>query len=145
MEHRNGLVRGACVSQATGHGERESALRLLKQLDGRRRRTLAADKAYDTAEFVASCRAARVTPHVAQNNSGRRSAIDGRTTRHTGYALSLKTRAWIETHFGWLKAAAGMRQVKQRGLARVEALFQFAMAASNLVRLPKLLAAGAAA
>lgn len=123
MEHRNGLVRGACVSQATGHGERE----------------------YDTAEFVASCRAARVTPHVAQNNSGRRSAIDDRTTRHTGYALSLKTRAWIETHFGWLKAAAGMRQVKQRGLARVEALFQFAMAASNLVRLPKLLAAGAAA
>lgn len=131
------------MSQADGHGERESALRLLKQLDGRRRRTLAADKAYDTADFVASCRAAGVTPHVAQNNSGRRSAIDGRTTRHAGYALSLKTRAWIETHFGWLKAAAGMRQVKQRGLARVEALFQFAMAASNLVRLPKLLAAGA--
>ena len=85
-----------------------------------------------------------VTPHVAQNTSNRRSAIDGRTTRHAGYAISLRTRAWIETHFGWLKAAAGMRQVKQRGMAKVEALFQLAMAASNLVRLPKLIAAGAA-
>lgn len=143
MEHRSGLVRGACVSQATGHGERDAALALVKQLAGKRRRTLAADKAYDTADFVAACRDAGVTPHVAQNNGHRRSAIDGRTTRHAGYALSLKTRAWIETHFGWIKAAAGMRQLKQRGLKRVEALFQFAMAASNLVRLPKLLAAGA--
>lgn len=143
MEHRSGLVRAACVSRATGYGERESALSLLKQLRGRRRRTLAADKAYDTADFVAACREAGVTAHVAQNNNGRRSAIDGRTTRHAGYALSLKTRAWIETHFGWLKTAAGIRQVRQRGLARVDALFQFAMAASNLVRLPKLLAAGA--
>lgn len=113
--------------------------------DGRHRRTLAADKAYDTADFVAACRALGVTPHVAQNTSGRRSAIDGRTTRHAGYGLSLKIRAWIETHFGWLKAAAGLRQVKQRGLERVDALFQLAMAASNLVRLPKLLAAGTAA
>lgn len=144
MEHRSGLVRGACVSPATGYGERDSALTLLNQLDGRRRRTLAADKAYDTADFVAACREAGVTPHVAQNTCGRRSAIDARTTRHAGYALSLKTRAWIETHFGWVKSAAGLRQVKQRGLARVEALFQFAMAASNLVRMPKLLAAGAA-
>ena len=98
----------------------------------------------DTADFVAGCRAMGVTPHVAQNTSNRRSAIDGRTTRHAGYAISLRTRAWIETHFGWLKAAAGMRQVKQRGLTKVEALFQLAMAASNLVRLPKLIAAGAA-
>src|SRR5688572_18367403 len=143
MEHRSGLVRAACVSRATGYGERESALALLKQLSGRRRRTLAADKAYDTADFIAACRQAGVTPHVAQNNRARRSAIDGRTTRHAGYALSLRTRAWIETHFGWIKSA-GLRQVKQRGLTRVEALFQFAMAASNLVRLPKLLATGAA-
>lgn len=140
MEHRSGLVRAACVSRATGHGERGSALALLGRLHGRRRRTLAADKAYDTADFVAACRKAGVTPHLAQNTSGRRSAIDARTTRHAGYAASLKIRAWIETHFGWIKAAAGMRQVKQRGLARVDALFQFAMAASNLVRLPKLLA-----
>lgn len=143
MEHRSGRVRAACVSRATGYGERESALTLLKQLRGRQRRTLAADKAYDTADFVAACRKAGVTAHVAQNTSGRRSAIDGRTTRHAGYNKSLKIRAWIETHFGWIKAAAGMRQVKQHGLARVDALFQFAMAASNLVRLPKLLAAGA--
>jgi hypothetical protein len=84
-----------------------------------------------------------VTPHVAQNTNGRRSAIDGCTTRH-GYGLSLKIRAWIETHFGW-PAAAGLRQVKQRGLERVDALFQLAMAASNLVRLPKLLATGSMA
>lgn len=143
MEHRNGLVRAACVSRATGHGERESALSLLKSLKGKKRRTLAADKAYDTADFVAACRSAGVTPHVAQNNSNRRSAIDGRTTRHAGYDKSLKIRAWIETHFGWIKSTAGLRQVKQRGLVRVDALFQFAMAASNLVRLPKLIAAGA--
>lgn len=145
MEHRNGLVRAACVSPANGYGERESALKLLGQLPGRRRRTLAADKAYDTADFVASCRAAGVTAHVAQNTNGRRSAIDGRTTRHAGYGTSLKIRAWIETHFGWVKGSAGLRQVKQRGLTRVDAVFQFAMAASNLVRLPKLMAAGAAA
>ena len=144
MEHRSGLVRAACVTQASGHGERDAALAMLRSLRGRRRRTLAADKGYDTADFVAGCRAMGVTPHVAQNTSNRRSAIDGRTTRHAGYAISLRTRAWIETHFGWLKAAAGLRQVKQRGLAKVEALFQLAMAASNLVRLPKLIAAGAA-
>jgi transposase len=143
MEHRNGLVRAACVSRATGHGERESALSLLKSLKGKKRRTLAADKAYDTADFVAGCRKVGVTPHVAQNNSSRRSAIDGRTTRHAGYDKSLKIRAWIETHFGWIKSTAGLRQVKQRGLVRVDALFQFAVAASNLVRLPKLIAAGA--
>ena len=144
MEHRSGLVRAACVTQASGHGERDAALAMLGSLRGRRRRTLAADKGYDTADFVAGCRAMGITPHVAQNTSHRRSAIDGRTTRHAGYAISLRTRAWIETHFGWLKAAAGLRQVKQRGLTKVEALFQLAMAASNLVRLPKLIAAGAA-
>lgn len=143
MEHRSGLVRAACVSLATGFGERESALSLLGTLKGRKRRTLAADKAYDTADFVVACRDAGVTPHVAQNNRNRRSAIDARTTRHPGYDKSLKIRAWIETHFGWIKTTGGLRQVKQRGLTRVDALFQFAMAASNLVRLPKLIAAGA--
>lgn len=140
MEHRSGLVRAACVSHADGHGERRSALALLDRLPGRRGRTLAADKGYDTADFVAGCRERGITPHVAQNTSGRRSAIDGRTTRHPGYALSIRTRAWLETHFGWVKSVAQVRQVKQRGLARVEALFQLAMAASNLVRLPRLLA-----
>lgn len=140
MEHRSGLVRAARVSHANGHGERTTALTLLNDLPGRRRRTLAADKAYDTSDFVAACRDAGVTPHVAQNTNGRRSAIDGRTTRHAGYAHSLRTRAWLETHFGWIKSVGHLRQVKQRGLARVEALFQLAMAASNLVRMPRLLA-----
>lgn len=144
MEHRSGLVRAACVTPANGQGERDAALAMLGSLRGRRRRTLAADEGYDTADFVAGCRPAGFTPHVAQNTSNRRSAIDGRTTWHPGYAISLRRRAWIETHFGWLKAAAGMRQVKQRGLGRVEALFQLAMAASNLVRPPKLIATGAA-
>ncbi|BAU73901.1 Hypothetical protein ppKF707_4113 [Metapseudomonas furukawaii] len=145
MEHRSGLVRSAHVSLAGGRGEREAALLMLGKLAGRRRRTLAADKAYDTADFVAASRALGVPPHVAQNTSDRRSAIDGRTTRHASYGLSLKIRAWIETHFGWLKMAAGLRQMKQRGLERVDALFQQAMAASNLVRLPKLMAAGSVA
>lgn len=140
MEHRSGLVRGARISHANGYGERHTAMKLLRDLPNRRRRTVAADKAYDTSDFVADCRAAGVTPHVAQHTNGRRSAIDGRTTRHAGYAKSLRTRAWLETHFGWIKSAASLRQVKQRGLAKVEALFQLAMAASNLVRMPKLLA-----
>lgn len=140
MEHRSGLVRAACVSHADGHGERRSALALMDRLPERRGRTLAADKGYDAADFVAGCRERGITPHVAQNTSGRRSAIDGRTTRHPGYALSIRTRAWLETHFGWVKSVAQVRQVKQRGLARVEALFQLAMAASNLTRLPRLLA-----
>jgi transposase len=141
MEHRSGLVRAARVTPADGQGERRAALAMLDELPGQSRRTLAADKAYDTADFVAECRKRGVTPHVAQNAAGRRSAIDGRTTRHPGYGVSLKIRAWIETHFGWIKSVGQVRQVKQRGLARVEALFQLAMAASNLVRLPKLLAA----
>lgn len=84
MEHRSGLVRAACVTQASGHGERDAALAMLGSLRGRRRRTLAADKGYDTADFVAGCRAMGITPHVAQNTSHRRSAIDGRTTRRVG-------------------------------------------------------------
>jgi transposase len=145
MENRSGLVRDARLTHASGHGERDAALAMAEALPGRRRRTLGMDKGYDSAEFVAKCRSAGVTPHVAQNTSNRRSAIDGRTTRHSGYAVSLKIRAWIETHFGWLKSSAGLRQVKQRGIDQVEALFQLAMAASNLVRLPKLIAAGVVA
>ena len=141
MENRHGLARDARLSLANGHGERDTALAMMGDLKGRRRRTLAADKAYDTADFVAGCREHGVTPHVAQNTTNRRSAIDGRTTRHGGYAVSIKTRAWIETHFGWIKSAAGLRQVKQRGHARVQALFQMAVAASNLIRLRGLLAA----
>jgi transposase len=142
MEHRSGLISAACVTTADGYGERRAALQLLAGTQGKKRKTVAADKAYDTQDFVAGCRDQGVTPHVIQNFSDRRrSNIDGRTTRHPGYQKSVKVRAWIETHFGWIKSVANLRQVKQRSLARVEALFQMAMAASNLVRLPKLLAA----
>ena len=82
-----------------------------------------------------------LAPHVAQNTTSWRSAIDGRATRHGGYAVSIGIRAWIETHFGWIKSAAGMRQVKQCGHARVQALFQMAVAAGNRIRLRGLLAA----
>lgn len=114
MENRSGLVRDVRIT-ASGHGDRDVALAMVKVLPGRRRRTLGMDKGYDSAEFVANCRVAGVTLHVVQNTSNRCSAIDCRT-RHGGYAVSLKMRAWIETHFGWLKSAAGMRQVKQRGI-----------------------------
>jgi transposase len=140
-ENRHGLARDARLSLASGHGEGDTALAMMGDLKGRRRRTLAADKGYDSADFVAGCRERGVTPHVAQNTTNRRRAIDARTTRHGGYAVSIKTRAWIETHFGWIQSAAGMRQLKQRGHARVQALFQRAVAASNLIRLRGLLAA----
>lgn len=139
MEHRSGLIVAACTTHADGHGERAGALQLLKATANGKRRTVAADKAYDTKDFVAACRAQGVTPHVIRNTTNRKSAIDGRTARHAGYKKSIQIRAWIETHFGWIKSVASLRQVKQRGLARVEALFQMAMAASNLVRLPRLL------
>ena len=139
MEHRNGLVRDARVSLATGRGERETALVMLDDLRGAHRKTVAADKAYDSADFVADCRKRNVTPHVAQNIKNRRSAIDGRTTRHSGYTVSQKLRAWIETHFGWGKTVGNLRQVKVRGRQHVEQLFRLTMAASNLVRMRTLL------
>ena len=101
--------------------------------------TLGADKAYDTEDFVNELRAMGVTPHVAQNTRGRRSAIDGRTTRHTGYAISLRVRKRIEEAFGWIKTVAGQRKTRFRGRDRVGWAFTFAAAAYNLVRLPKLL------
>jgi hypothetical protein len=96
MENRSGLVRDARRTHASGHGACDAALAMVKALPGRRRRTLGMDKGYDSAEFIADCRAAVATPHVAQNTSNRRTAIDGRVTRHSGYAVSLKIRAWIE-------------------------------------------------
>ena len=104
-----------------------------------RRRTLGADKGYDSADFVADLRRARVTPHVAQK--ARHSAIDGRTTRHKGYAVSQRCRKKIEEPFGWAKTVGGMVQTVYRGIERVRARFTLTMAACNLARLPKLLAA----
>ena len=103
--------------------------------------TLGADKAYDTEDFVNELRSMKVTPHVAQNTSGRSSAIDGRTTRHVGYAVSQRIRKRIEEAFGWIKMVAGLEQTKFRGCDRVGWAFSFAATAYDLTRLPKLLAA----
>jgi transposase len=144
MENRNGLVVGAVATKASGHAERLAALHLMEPHGGRATAvTLGADKAYDTADFVMECREAGITPHLAQNTAGRRSAIDGRTTRHAGYAISQVIRKRIEEAFGWSKSIAGLGKLHHRGLPKVDWQFTFAMAAYNLIRLPKLLAQGA--
>ena len=142
MENRHGLVVQADATQATGRAEREAAITMLDaQAPGTENQlTLGADKAYDTSDFVAELRQMCVTPHVAQNTSGRASNIDGRTTRHAGYAVSQRTRKRIEEAFGWAKTIAGMAKVKVRGLDRVRHQFTFVMAAYNLIRMPRLLA-----
>jgi transposase len=139
MENRNGLVVAATLTKATGTAEREAAVAMIEGLEGTHRITLGADKAYDTADFVADMRDLSVTPHVAQNTSGRRSAIDGRTTRHAGYAASQQIRKRIEEVFGWIKSSAGFRKTRHRGTARVGWMFVLNVAAYNLVRLPRLL------
>ena len=139
-ENRNGLVVDTRLTQANGTAEREAAIEMLTQLPGEARKTVGADKAYDTESFVEGCRIINVTPHVAQNTSGRSSRIDGRTTRHTGYQISQFARKLIETVFGDAKQHGILRQVKLRGLAKVELLFTLAATVVNLRRLPKLLA-----
>ncbi len=142
MENRNGLIVDALVTEASGTAERAAALAMLGRQGGRHRATLGADKAYDAAEFVADLRALNVTPHLAQNTANRRSAIDRRTTRHPGHATSQRLRKRIEESFGWIKTVGGLRKTRHRGSARVGWLFTLTAAACNLVRLPKLLAAG---
>jgi transposase len=148
MENRNGLVVGGQVTLATGTAEREAALSLI---DGRRgargrRVTLGADKAYDVTEFVGDLRDRSVTPHIARNDhvtktgKRRKSAIDARTLRHVGYAISQCCRKRIEEVFGWAKTQAGLAKTRFRGAKRVEASFTLALAAYNLIRLPKLVA-----
>ena len=140
MENRNGLIVGALATRASGHSERLAALHLIEPYAERPQAiTLGGDKGYDTKDFVAELREINVTPHVAQNLSGRRSAIDGRTTRHAGYGVSLRIRKRIEEAFGWAKTVAGFRKLRHRGLPKIDWQFTFAMAAYNLVRLPKLL------
>jgi transposase len=141
MENRFGLLVGTCLTPANGHAERVAALAMIEpHADRAQVITLGADKAYDAEDFVNELRSMRVTPHVAQNTSGRRSAIDGRTTRHGGYALSQRIRKRIEEAFGWIKTVAGQQKTKFRGIDRVGWVFNFAAAAYDLVRLPKLLA-----
>ena len=142
MENRNGLVVDACLTEANGHAERIAALHMIEpRADRPRPITLGADKAYDAEDFVNELRSMNATPHVAQNTSGRSSAIDGRTTRHPGYAISQRIRKRIEEAFGWIKTVAGQERTKFRGRERVGWAFTFAAAASNLARLPKLMGA----
>ena len=143
MENGNGLVVAAAVTKASGTAEREAAIEMVGALEGSHRITVGGDKAYDTADFVADIRELGVTPHVAQNTNGRRSAIDGRTTRHRGYGVSQKKRKRIEEVFGWIKSSAGFRKTRHRGTERVGWMFTLNAAAYNLVRLPKLLGATA--
>lgn len=142
MENRNGLVVAVRTTRATGTAERDAAAAMMAALPPRRRRTLGADKNYDTRGFVAAMRRQGVTPHVTQHNKRRRSAIDGRTTRHSGYAVSQVIRKRIEEVFGWTKEIGGMRRTLFRGIARVDFGNTLRAAAYNLIRLPKLLAAG---
>lgn len=136
-ENRNGLIVQASVSLATGTAEREEALTLLDAESGANRRTLGADKNYDTKAFVADCRKRKVTPHVAQK---KHTAIDGRTTRHEGYMVSIRKRKQIEECFGWMKDIGLMRKLRHRGKKLVNQLFLFTAAAYNLVRMKRLLA-----
>jgi len=139
MENRNHLLVGIEVTQATGTAERDAAALLLDQAPRDGPRTLGGDKGYDTKDFVAACRARNVTPHVAQNTSRRRSAIDGRTTRHPGYRASEIVRRMIEGIFGWMKTTGGARKTRFRGAARVRQDFVFRGAAYNLLRIGKLI------
>ena len=141
VENRNGLIVSSTVWEATGTAERLAALAMLEQVPGTGRVTVGGDKGFDTAEFVRECRNLRVTPHVARNLAGRRSAIDGRTTRPAGYAISQKKRKRIEECFGWLKTIALLRKLRHRGTLKVDWIFTFACAAYNLVRMRNLLAA----
>lgn len=141
IENRNGLIVTTELFQANGTAERDAALVMLEQLPGTNRVTVGADKGYDTKDFVAECRNINVTPHVAQNiNRSGGSAIDQRTTRHTGYTISQKKRKRIEESFGWLKTIALLRKVRHRGIHKVGWMFTFAAAAYNLVRMRKLIA-----
>jgi transposase len=142
VENRNGLIVAAEVFQANGTAERDAALVMLEKLPGTQPVTVGGDKGFDTRGFVAECRNMQVTPHVAQNHKRPGgSAIDGRTTRHPGYALSQRKRKRIEECFGWLKTIALMRKLRHRGVCKVDWIFTFACAAYNLVRMRNLAAA----
>lgn len=141
VENRNGLIVDAMVTEADGHAERDAALLMVpeRRRRGERIQTVAADKGYDTRDFVETLRAMGVRPHVSQNlRRPGGSAIDARTTRHAGYEVSQKKRPLIERTFGWMKAVGGMRKVKLRGLLNVDWLFTLTAAAFNLWRIPKL-------
>jgi transposase len=138
VENRHGLLVDLRVSTATGKAEREVALEMLDDHERPIRTTLGADRAYDTREFVDDCRELGVTPHVAQNTTNRRSALDGRTTRHVGYSISQRLRMRIEQVFGWGKTIGGLRRTRVRGLARTQFGTYLIGAAYNLLRIANL-------
>jgi hypothetical protein len=138
MEHRSGLTVLTHVTPADGYGERDAALVMVEQHPGRQRITVAADKGYDTRALVAGLRAMRATPHIAQHTTQRRSAIDARTTRHAGYAVSQQKRKLVEQGFGWRKTIGGLRKVRHRGAPLVGWIFTFTAAAYNIVRMRRL-------
>jgi hypothetical protein len=143
MENRNGLIVDTEVEHATGTAECDSALAMLERQPRRkRRRTLGADKLYDTKEFVQGTRARGFTPHLAQNTSGRSSMIDRRTTRHAGYAISQRKRKLVEQSFGWDKTVGLVRKLHHRGKRLVGWIFAFTSAAYNLIRLRTLVGVG---
>jgi hypothetical protein len=136
MENRNGLVVDADLTQADGLAERQAAQRMIvRHAPDARRLTLGADKAYDTRDFVADLRQLNVTPHVAQNDTNRRSAIDARTTRHAGYAVSQQKRKRIEESFGWGKTIGGLARPMLRDVDRLRFKFTLTMARAHSVRL----------
>ena len=141
MENRHGLIVDTRLTRVSGHAERLAALEMIEPRAAKPEAiTLGGDKGFDAANFVMGLRDINVTPHIAQNMS-RRSAIDGRTTRHPGYAVSQRIRKRIEEGFGWMKTIAGLKKTKYRGLERVGWSFTMAAAAYNLIRLPKLMGA----
>jgi transposase len=142
MDHRHGLIVDVEVTQATGYAERETAIKLLERNDSRERRTVSADKAYDTAQFVADCRERGITPQVAMNISATRgSAIDARTTRHAGYMASQRLRKRIEECFGWSKDGRPLRKMKLYGKPKVEFLATLTVGIYTLLRVTNLLRA----
>jgi transposase len=148
MENRNGLIVDAALTQATGTAEREAALTMLdRRLASGRHITLGADKGYDVTDFIGELRERNVTPHIAidgrisKTGVKRKTAMDARTTRHQGYAISLRIRKRIEEPFGWMKTVANLRKTRHCGLDRVGWMFTFTATAYNLLRIPKLCAA----
>jgi transposase len=140
MENRNGLLVQTFLSEASGRAERDAAMLMAEALPAGKRVTLGGDKNYDTREFVRELRGMNITPHVAQNTSKRRSAVDERTTRHSGYEVSQRKRKRVEQSFGWMKMIGMLKKVKLRGIDKVGWLFTFTGAAYNLCRLRNLMA-----
>jgi transposase len=140
MENRNGLLVQTFLTEANGRAERDAAMLMAEAIPAGKRVTMGGDKNYDTQEFVGELRGMNITPHVAQNNTNRRSAVDERTTRHAGYEVSQRKRKRVEQVFGWMKMVGMLRKVKLRGIDKVGWLFTFTGAAYNLCQLRNLMA-----